>query len=65
MRELVLTAPLLGIALDDGKLSDAEASPLSQEKEGDPRFWIERQVWLQFFEMARLSIEHKTAIVFA
>jgi hypothetical protein len=64
MRELVLVAPLLGVELADGVLSDQEAEKIHQEQEEDSPFWIERQVWLEFFETARLSIKYKTAIVF-
>jgi hypothetical protein len=64
MRELVLTAPLLGIPLRDGKLSDGQARALNREKEEGTPFYIERQVWFDFFEAARLSIKYNTVINF-
>ena len=63
-RELIQVAPLLGIRLTKGKLSNREAAKINKEKESDTPFWIERQVWLTFYEEARLSIEYNTAIVF-
>jgi hypothetical protein len=64
MRELVLVAPLLKIRLGRKGLSDREAAKIDKEEEEDSPFWVERQVWLKFYEKARLSIEHGTAIVF-
>ena len=64
--ELVEIAPNLGIDLDkNDKLSDAEADRINrQAKQGDSPFKIELAVWIALYEAARLSIEHKTAIVF-
>jgi hypothetical protein len=64
LRELVLTAPLLGIPVVDGQLSDKDFRTIHNEPEEGTALWIERQVWLEFFEEARLSVEYKTAIVF-
>ncbi len=63
MRELVQVAPLLGIRLRNGKLSDRDAETINNDKKDTP-FTIERYVWLNFYEKARLSIEYNTAIVF-
>jgi hypothetical protein len=63
MRELIQVAPLLGIRLRQGKLSDREAEAINKDTEDTP-FSTERYVWLNFYEKARLSIEYKTAIVF-
>lgn len=65
MEELVVLAPYLEIWLDDGELSDSEASRLNEEAEGEKNpFWIEKLVWLSLFEAARLSLKHKVAICF-
>ena len=58
-------APKLGIALDDGQLSDAEADKINKDSESEEGLWIEKTVWISLFEAARLSIEHKTAVCFA
>jgi hypothetical protein len=63
LKELVAVAPALGIALSDGRLSDAEAQRIDAETDGAPLF-AERLVWLSFYEKARLSVEHRTAICF-
>lgn len=63
-RELVITAPFLGIRIKDGALSDAEANRVNERAKTEEGFWIEQLVWLSLFEAARLSIEHKTAICF-
>lgn len=65
MEELVSIAPMLNITLDGFHLSDAEADRINKVSESETGMWIENTVWLSFFEAARLSIEHKTAICFA
>ncbi len=71
MKELIFIAPKLGIQLDGGHLSDAEAIEIEiaiqeeEEDESQEGLWIEKIVWLSLFEAARLSIEHKTAICFS
>lgn len=65
MDELVRIAPTLGIAIDSGRLSDAEAAKVNSEATKEERLWIEKTVWISLFESARLSIEHRTAISFA
>ncbi len=63
MEELVQIAPALEIKLVDGTLSDDEADKIYDLGKGDKLF-REKTVWLELFEAARISIEHKTAIVF-
>lgn len=63
-RELVSMAPALGIALAGNELADHEAKRLSSEIENENALWIEKTVWFDLFEAARLSLEHDTAIVF-
>ncbi|OSC41968.1 hypothetical protein [Mycobacterium decipiens] len=66
MRELIKTAPALGIALDGGVLSDTEAARLYAEGEDESTpFWREKLVWLALYENARVSIDDKTLLVFA
>jgi hypothetical protein len=62
MRELVAVAPLLGIRLTKGKLSNAMADKIDKEEDGP--LYQERQAWLILFESFRLSIEHKTSVCF-
>jgi len=62
--ELIGVAAPLGITLHDGQLSDADATALAEEPQGEGPYWIERLVWLTLFEAARLSIEHGAAIHF-
>lgn len=63
--ELVQVAPALGITLVDGQLSDEEAARIDALGETDEGLYREHASWLLLYEMARLSIAHKTAIVFA
>ncbi|MET3497511.1 hypothetical protein [Variovorax boronicumulans] len=63
--ELVQVAPALGIALVDGQLSDEEAARIDALSENDEGLYREYASWLLLYEMARLSIAHKTAIVFS
>lgn len=65
LEELIRIAPKLGITLDGGQLSDAEADKINKDFESEEGLWIEKIVWISLFEAARLSIEHKTAICFA
>jgi hypothetical protein len=64
LRELVMVAPALGIVLENGELSDAEAKRINEVGASDIGLWIEYIVWIALFEAARLSIEHNTLIVF-
>ncbi len=63
LRELVLTAPLLGIELNEGILDPKLVRRIFREKEGSHLFEIERKTWLAFFEAFTLSLEYKTAVV--
>jgi hypothetical protein len=62
MRELVQTAPLLNIRLRKSELSDTVAREINNEDDGP--LYIERQVWLQLYEVFRLSIEHNSLVMF-
>lgn len=62
--ELAGIAPFLGIRLEDGRLSDAEAARINDLVDANAPWFVELMVWLALFEAARLSIEHRTAIVF-
>ncbi|RQO59232.1 hypothetical protein DBV14_07920 [Variovorax sp. KBW07] len=63
--ELVLVAPALGIALTDGQLSDEEAERIDGLIDDDEGLYREHASWLLLYESARLSIAHKTVIVFS
>ncbi len=65
LRELIRAAPALGIALEHGELSDAEAERINQVGESDVGLYRENTVWIALFEAARLSIQHNTLIVFS
>lgn len=62
--ELVFVAPALGIRLENGKLSDEEAERIDALVDDDNGLYREYVSWLLLYESARLSIEHRTAIVF-
>ena len=64
MAELVEVAPALGIALVDGRLSDADAARLAAENDEQAPYWRERLVWLALYESARVSIANKSLLVF-
>lgn len=61
--ELIACAPALGIRLDDGALSDAEAARLNDIPD-EADFGIETVVWLTLYETTRASIAGGHAIVF-
>jgi hypothetical protein len=63
--ELVLVAPALGISLVDGTLSDDEARRINALVTADGPLWQEHAAWIALFEAARLSIAHRSAIVFS
>lgn len=65
LRELIQAAPALGIMLENGKLSDAEAERINNVGESDEGLYRENTVWIALFEAARLSIKHNTLIVFS
>jgi hypothetical protein len=64
VEELVFVAPALGIELHGSELSDQQAEEINSLLEARTGLFIEKIAWLSLFEAARLSIEHKTAIVF-
>jgi len=63
--ELRRIAPTLGIHLESDRLPDSEAYKIADELENEQALSMERLVWLSLWEAARLSIEHRVAIVFA
>jgi hypothetical protein len=65
LEELKAMAPALGIRLENGHLPDSEVDAIRADVESEADLWIERGVWLTFYEAARLSIQHKTAICFS
>lgn len=62
--ELLFVAPALQIQLDGAELPDEQADEINRLLDSHDGLFIEKIVWLSLFESARLSIEHKTAIVF-
>jgi len=64
MKELIEVAPALGIRLEDGQLTDDEATRIDKRIDADNGLQCELVSWILLFEYARLSIEHRTAIVF-
>jgi hypothetical protein len=64
MRELIQVAPLLGITLAKGKLSDLKAKRIAEEEQKAQPLWIERRAWLRLFERFRLSLEHGAVVTF-
>ncbi|VEP13175.1 conserved hypothetical protein [Hyella patelloides LEGE 07179] len=64
MDKLLSITPKLGIELDRGRLTDAQAQRIDEDSQSNKGLWIEKTVWLSLFEAARLSIEFKTAICF-
>ncbi|GAA3993046.1 hypothetical protein GCM10022247_10390 [Allokutzneria multivorans] len=65
LRELVYVAPHLGIALDNGELSDSEIDSIHDENDPDSHpLWRERVTWLLYYEAARVSVANGTLITF-
>lgn len=65
LQELILTAPLIGIKLDENNQpDDREFTRLEKDDEGS-ECWRERIVWLAFYEAFKYSLEFQTAVVFA
>mgnify|MGYP001617252474 FL=1 len=62
--ELVTVAPALGIFLLGDELSDEEAARINARVDAEDGLERELIAWLAAYEACRLSIEHKTAIVF-
>jgi hypothetical protein len=61
--ELTRVAPLLSIAMAGRELPDESVASMERDPDDAP-FFRERLIWLILFEAARLSVEHRTAIVF-
>lgn len=64
LQEIIQVAPLLGIPLKVGHLSDEVAKSIAHEADESHPYWIERKVWLTMYEAFRRSIEYKCAVVF-
>lgn len=64
LAELRVVAPALGIALQDGVLSDAEAGRVNAVVIANGPLWAEHAAWIALFEAARLSVAYGTAIEF-
>ncbi len=64
LEELIATAPLIGITLVDGVLTDEQARRVATESEDASPFYRERTVWLSLFEAFTHSIEHRCLVVF-
>jgi len=64
IKELVHVAPVLGISLTDGLLSDETADEVNDKAWSSSRYSDELMAWIALYEAARLSIEHNSAIVF-
>lgn len=64
LAELLVTAPALGIALEDGAPTAAAVDALMDLQESQPHY-REKLVWFAFYEACRVSIEHKALIVFS
>ena len=62
--ELVTVAPALGIFLLGDVLGDDEAERINARIEAEEGLDRELSAWMAAYEACRLSIEHKTAIVF-
>jgi hypothetical protein len=61
LEELQKLAPLVGVTLERGRLSDGEAQRLNRELGDVDPFWREKAAWLLLFEAARLSVELRTS----
>lgn len=64
LQELISVAPLLGIRLDEDRLSDAEAKLIASDDTEQHPLGIERLVWFALYEAAAHSLAQRTAIVF-
>lgn len=63
MRELILVAPLLGIKLNGGELSDEEAEAINADGPDHP-LRTERYTWLKLYEPFRHSIATGALVTF-
>lgn len=64
LEELIATAPLLGIPLVDGALTDEQARIIATEPAATTPYYRERAAWLKLFEALSQSIEHGCLVVF-
>lgn len=64
LQEIILAAPLIDITLQNGVLTDEDAKMIAEEEDEAHPCWIERKVWLTFFEAFRHSVQYKCAVVF-
>ena len=64
LRELVEVAPVIGIELEDGRLTDEAAAALADEDHEAVPFGVERLVWLALHEKARVSVANRSVLVF-
>ena len=55
---------LVGIELADGKPTKTALDALLTEEDGEHPLWLERTVWLSLYEKFRLSVEHRSVVVF-
>lgn len=63
--ELIQVAPALGISLtSSGELEDTEADRINNVGESDEGLYRELTSWIALYEACRISIKHRTAIVF-
>ncbi len=66
LRELRDVAPLIGIKLEGGNLTDETAAALADvDAQERQEFSTERMVWFTLFDAARKSTEYRTAIRFS
>jgi hypothetical protein len=63
LAEVIQAAPLLAIELMEGGPTKTAIDAIHEE-DGSHPLCIERKVWLCLYEKFRLSVEHKTAVVF-
>ncbi|WP_254511124.1 hypothetical protein [Anatilimnocola floriformis] len=64
LAELIKTAPLLEITLQDKQLPDVIAQKIAQEPDESHPCWIERKVWFALYESFRTSVDYKCAVVY-
>ncbi|MFB9246556.1 hypothetical protein IV454_08340 [Massilia antarctica] len=64
LEELIVVAPAIGVELVNKALTDREAARINELVSCKHGLYRELCAWLALYEAARLSIEHKTAIVF-
>jgi hypothetical protein len=65
LAEVMQAAPLLGIPLENGVLSDDAARAIVTEVDESHPYGIARKVWLTMFEAFRHSVEYNTAVIYS